>query len=126
MKPPLLMRAKAGMSRFIPAQSPAERHRQRLSWALKCQEEMQSFCNRYGITFTLIDHERFVFVKRSRRIDWWPQIAHLMLDEKWTDVVQVHDWDQCKYILNQYLVKKVKGNNRKWFITKRANIKSDS
>lgn len=112
---------------FIPGESPQARHQRRLKLALDHLDDTRRYCEEFSIGFEIIDlrqGKRFIFRKSNRRIDWFPFTGEMTFDEQHYERLNVHDWNQLKFVLYEYMVKKVKGNAKKWFMIKQANINS--
>lgn len=79
---------------FIPGEDPRDRHDRRLLINLAHEKEVQEFCLRNRIHFSISNGGHHWIFKRGRfwRAEWFPSSAKYVQNKNWDGGVHVHDY----------------------------------
>ena len=80
---------------FVPGEDAADRHVRRAREAVdQAKPAMVAFA-RFGVTLTIMNFGgHWIMTHGSRRAEWWPSSAKLVVNQKWQRGIHAHDWTQ--------------------------------
>jgi len=89
----------AGKSKLVPfkeGEEASQRHERRLSFNLNSKEKIEEWCKEQKIKLKISNYgHHWSFKKNDDTVYWWPSSAKLVINEKWTKGIHVHDYEQA-------------------------------
>ncbi len=71
-----------------------KRHQERKEFNLKRRKRLEDWANKHGYTFKVMNQSHWILTRKTKRCEWWPGTAKLVINQQFDRGIHAHDWLQ--------------------------------
>ena len=95
------------ISPYIEGECPQDRHARRRSEADSRRDELKKALNEIGWEIVIKNHGcHWIITKGKNKVEWWPNTAKMVINQKWSNGIHVHDTDQVLKVIKRKFQKR--------------------